>query len=73
MTFCCRADDVSQKCVEQSRFEQMHFEQLTLTQNNVLIKMHLFRIRFTVDLLVDLIFFKDSVNVNVTAEIHKYE
>jgi hypothetical protein len=33
MTFFCRADDIFEKSVEQSRFEQMHFEQLTLTQN----------------------------------------
>jgi hypothetical protein len=32
MTFFCRADDIFEKSVEQSRFEQMHFEQLTLTQ-----------------------------------------
>jgi hypothetical protein len=31
MTFFCRADDIFEKSVEQSRFEQMHFEQLTLT------------------------------------------
>jgi hypothetical protein len=33
MTFFCRADDIFEKSVEQSRFEQMHFEQLTLTHN----------------------------------------
>jgi len=32
MTFFCRADDIFEKSVEQSRFEQMHFEQLTLTR-----------------------------------------
>jgi hypothetical protein len=32
MTFFCRADDIFEKSVEQSRFEQMHFEQLTLAQ-----------------------------------------
>ena len=31
-TFFCRADDIFEKTVEQSRFEQMHFEQLTLTR-----------------------------------------
>jgi hypothetical protein len=31
MTFFCRADDIFEKSVEQSRFEQMHFKQLTLT------------------------------------------
>ncbi len=30
--FLCRADDIFEKSVEQSRFEQMHFEHLTLTQ-----------------------------------------
>jgi hypothetical protein len=34
MTFFCRADDIFEKTVEQSRFEQMHFEQLTLTPDN---------------------------------------
>jgi hypothetical protein len=34
MTFFCRADDIFEKSVEQSRFEQMHFEQLTLTRAN---------------------------------------
>jgi hypothetical protein len=29
MTFWCRAVDILEKCVEQSRFEQMDFEQLT--------------------------------------------
>jgi len=38
---------------------------------NVLIKKYLLIIHFSVDLSVDLIFFKESVNV--TAEIHKYE
>jgi hypothetical protein len=37
MTFFCRADDIFEKSVEQSRFEQMHFEQLTLTPSNTLI------------------------------------
>jgi hypothetical protein len=37
-TFFCRADDVFEKTVEQSRFEQMHFEQLTLTQAKLLVK-----------------------------------
>jgi hypothetical protein len=32
MTFFCRADDIFEKSVEQSRFEQIHFEQLTLTR-----------------------------------------
>jgi hypothetical protein len=32
MTFFCRAVEISKKSVEQSRFEQLHFEQLTLTQ-----------------------------------------
>jgi hypothetical protein len=31
MTFFCRAVEIPKKCVEQSRFEQLHFEQLTLT------------------------------------------
>ncbi len=31
LTFFCRADDFFKKSVEQSRFEQLHFEQLTLT------------------------------------------
>ncbi len=31
LTFFCRADDFFKKSVEQSRFKQMHFEQLTLT------------------------------------------
>ncbi len=35
-TFFCRADDIFEKSVEQSRFEQMHFEQLTLTQPNLI-------------------------------------
>jgi hypothetical protein len=35
MTFFCRADDIFEKSVEQSRFEQMHFEQLTLTPFNI--------------------------------------
>jgi hypothetical protein len=35
MTFFCRADDIFEKSVEQSRFEQMHFEQLTLTPKNL--------------------------------------
>jgi hypothetical protein len=34
MTFFCRADDIFENSVEQSRFEQMHFEQLTLTRRN---------------------------------------
>jgi hypothetical protein len=34
MTFFCRADDIFEKTVEQLRFEQMHFEQLTLTPDN---------------------------------------
>jgi hypothetical protein len=34
LTFFCRADDFFKKSVEQSRFEQMHFEQLTLTLLN---------------------------------------
>jgi hypothetical protein len=34
MTFFCQADDIFEKSVEQSRFEQMHFEQLTLTRLN---------------------------------------
>jgi hypothetical protein len=29
MTFWCRAVDILEKCVEQLRFEQMDFEQLT--------------------------------------------
>jgi hypothetical protein len=32
MTFFCRAVDIFEKNVEQLRFEQMHFEQLTLTR-----------------------------------------
>jgi hypothetical protein len=32
LTFFCRADDIFKKSVEQSRFEQLHFEQLTLTR-----------------------------------------
>jgi hypothetical protein len=32
MTFFCRAVDIFKKSVEQSRFEQLHFEQLTLTR-----------------------------------------
>jgi hypothetical protein len=32
MTFFCRAVENSKKCVKQSRFEQLQFEQLTLTQ-----------------------------------------
>jgi hypothetical protein len=32
MTFFCQADGIFEKTVEQSRFEQMHFKQLTLTQ-----------------------------------------
>ena len=32
LTFFCPADDFFKKSVEQSRFEQMHFEQLTLTR-----------------------------------------
>ncbi len=39
LTFFCRADDFFKKSVKQSRFEQLHFEQLTLThyvsQNNL--------------------------------------
>jgi hypothetical protein len=31
MTFFCRAVEIPKKSVEQSRFEQMDFEQLTLT------------------------------------------
>jgi hypothetical protein len=31
LTFFCRADDFFKKSVQQSRFEQLHFEQLTLT------------------------------------------
>jgi hypothetical protein len=31
MTFFCRAVEIPKKSVEQSRFEQLHFEQLTLT------------------------------------------
>jgi hypothetical protein len=34
LTFFCRADDFFKKSVEQSRFEQLHFEQLTLTRLN---------------------------------------
>ena len=34
LTFFCRADDFFKKSVEQLRFEQMHFEQLTLTQQD---------------------------------------
>ena len=37
MTFFCRADDIFEKTVEQSRFEQMHFKQLTLTHTKVII------------------------------------
>ncbi len=29
--FLCQADDIFEKSVQQSRFEQMHFKQLTLT------------------------------------------
>ncbi len=36
MTFFCRAVEIPKKSVEQSRFEQLHFEQLTLTPLNVL-------------------------------------
>jgi hypothetical protein len=36
MTFFCRADDIFEKSVEQSRFEQMHFKQLTLTRMKLL-------------------------------------
>ena len=32
MTFFCRAVEIPKKSVEQSRFEQLHFEQLTLTR-----------------------------------------
>jgi hypothetical protein len=38
MTFFCRAVEIPKKSVEQSRFEQLHFEQLTLTQIKHLIK-----------------------------------
>jgi hypothetical protein len=34
MTFFCRAVEIPKKSVEQSRFEQLHFEQLTLTRND---------------------------------------
>ena len=30
--FCCQADDILEKSVEQSRFKQMDFEQMTLTR-----------------------------------------
>ena len=36
LTFFCRADDFFKKSVEQSRFEQLHFEQLTLTRTGLL-------------------------------------
>jgi hypothetical protein len=32
----CRADDIFEKSVKQSRFEQLHFEQLTLTHLSLL-------------------------------------
>jgi len=34
MTFFCRAVEIPKKSVEQSRFKQLHFEQLTLTRLN---------------------------------------
>ena len=34
MTFFCRAVEIPKKSVEQLRFKQMDFEQLTLTQEN---------------------------------------
>ncbi len=33
MTFFCRAVEIPKKSVEQSRFEQLHFEQLALTRS----------------------------------------
>jgi len=38
MTFLCRAVEIPKKSVEQPRFEQLHFEQLTLTLNDHYIK-----------------------------------
>ncbi len=46
MTFFCRADDIFENSVEQSRFEQMHFEQLTLTHFFVLGKTTVFFVIF---------------------------
>ena len=34
MTFFCRAVEIPKKSVEQSRFKQLHFEQLTMTHFN---------------------------------------
>jgi hypothetical protein len=42
--FLCRAVDIFEKSVEQSRFEQMHLEQLTLT--------HFFNISFMLQYVV---------------------
>jgi hypothetical protein len=35
MPFFCRAVEIPKKSVEQLRFEQMDFEQLTLTRNSL--------------------------------------
>jgi hypothetical protein len=45
MTFFCCAVEIPKKSVEQSRFEQMDFEQLTLTQQNSLQIMALLKIK----------------------------
>jgi hypothetical protein len=36
MTFFCRAVEIPKKSVEQPRFKQLHFEQLTLPNTSVL-------------------------------------
>ncbi len=52
MTFFCRADDIFEKSVEQLRFVQMHFEQLTLTQQLLQIFVKGFPLNFCSRLLI---------------------
>ena len=77
MTFCCWADDILEKCVDQLRFEQMDFEQVTsshqihiISNAQIVFKcLKEIKNRSKLDIAIfmcDLIMCIDQVNVQVT-------